>query len=204
MPNIEQNFNRQNAILKAGQLYCIAIGLAVLLLPILELAPAHEIARVGKGRYPPTVVQARVPADMIDVKVGTEHDVHRLWRYARLCQAVEKAAPSAPMELRNERTFLFLADAAVEQDRTSVRVEHEGLDGKDQLPPRCVQMVRVEQGTRRFDRARRDPGEGAGDRELEPVDINHDVYRAVARTESHNLRPCQDSVPHGGSGKGDQ
>ena len=125
---------------------------------------------------------------MIDVKVGAEHDVHRLWPYARLRQAVEKAAPSAPMELRNERTLLSFADAAVEQDRPSVRVEHEGLDGKDQSPPRHVQMVRVEQGTRRLDRARRDPGEEAGDRELEPVDINHDVYRAVARTESHNLR----------------
>ena len=120
LPGLE---NRQDAVLKAGQLYCIATGLVVLLLPILELAPAHEIARVGKGRYPPTVVQARVPADMIDVKVGTEHDVHRLWRYARLRQAVEKAAPSAPMELRNERSFLFLAGAGVEQDRTSVRVE---------------------------------------------------------------------------------
>ena len=76
LPGVE---HRENAVLKAGQLERIAAGLAVLLLPILELAPAHEITRVGKGRYPPTVVQARVPADMIDMKVGAEHDVHRLW-----------------------------------------------------------------------------------------------------------------------------
>jgi hypothetical protein len=121
------------------------------------------------------------------VKVGAEHNVDRLWPDAHLRQAVEKAAPPAPMELRNERTLLFLADAAVEQDRPPCRVEHEGLDGEDQPPPRRVQVVRVEQGTRRFDRARRDPGEEAGDREFEPVDVNHDVYRAVSRTESHNL-----------------
>ena len=61
--------NGQHAVPKGGQLDCIAAGFAVLLLPILELAPAGEIARVGKGRDPPAVAQTRVPADMIDVKV---------------------------------------------------------------------------------------------------------------------------------------
>ena len=98
------------------------------------------------------------------------------------------------MELRNERTFLFLADAAVEQDRPSGRVENEGLDGEHQSPPRRVQVVRVEQGTRRFDRSRRDPGQEAGDRELELVDVNYDVYRAVASTESHNLRDNEPEI----------
>jgi hypothetical protein len=40
------------------------------------------------------------------------------------------------------------------------------MDGEDQSAPRRVQVVQVEQYTRRFDRARRDPGEEAGLRAL--------------------------------------
>jgi len=192
LPGVE---NRQDAVLKAGQLYGIAAGLAVLLLPILELAPAHEIARVGKGRHPPTVAQARVPADMIDVKVGAKHNVHRLWPDARLFQAVEKAAPLAPMELRNERTLLFLADAAVEQDRPSGRVEHEGLDGEDQSPPRRVQVVRVEQGTGRFDRARLDPGRKPA------IESSN---RSMSTTTSTALSPTRNRITYGTENTADE
>ena len=89
------------------------------------------------------------------------------------------------MKIRDEWTLLFLADAAVEQNSPSSRVEHERLDGQDQSPPRRVHVVRLEQRKRRFDRAGRYSGKEPGDRELEAVDVDHHVHRVFSCLESH-------------------
>lgn len=87
---------------------------------------------------------------MIDVTMRAEDDVHRLRLDARLRQAAEKAVPLAPMELPNKRTLLLLTDATVDQDRSLSCAKRKGLDREGQLSPRAVQVVRLEQGTRRF------------------------------------------------------
>jgi hypothetical protein len=71
-------------------------------------------------------------------------------------------------------------------------MKHKGLNGEDRSSTRCVHVVRLEQGTRQLGDAQRDPRKKIGDRQLEAVDVNQDVHRAVARMKSHGLlhRKC--------------
>ena len=52
------------------QLHGSAAGPAALVLPVFQFASADQIARVGEGRNPAAVEQARIPADVIDVQSG--------------------------------------------------------------------------------------------------------------------------------------
>ena len=68
--------NRQHAVFEARQLHPIADGVSIPLLPVFELTPACEVARLGKRRHPAAIVQTRVPTNMIDVQVRAEHEIH--------------------------------------------------------------------------------------------------------------------------------
>ena len=117
--------DRQDAVFDAGQLQRVAVD-ALLLPPILEVAPVHEIARIGKGRHPATVLQPRIPVDMVDMQVGAEHNGDRLRPDTGFRQTIENAAALPPMKLLNERPFLVFTDATIDQDRLSAGAEREG------------------------------------------------------------------------------
>ena len=46
--------------------------------PVLELRASDQVAGAGKGRRPSAADERRVPAHVVDVQVGAEHDVDRL------------------------------------------------------------------------------------------------------------------------------
>ena len=91
------------------------------------------------------------------------------------------------MEFRNEASLLFFTDAAVEQDRTSARVQHKRLNGQQQSITRYVDVVGFEQSAREFDRVRCDSWKELGDGKLELVDVDDDVHKVVTRLESHRV-----------------
>ena len=64
------------SVFEAWQLHPIADGVSIPLLPVLELTPACEVARIGKRGHPAAIVQTRVPTNMIDVEVRAEHEIH--------------------------------------------------------------------------------------------------------------------------------
>ena len=68
--------NGQHAVFEARQLHRIAAGFLILLLPVLELTPACEVARIWERGHPAAIVQTRVPTNMIDVQVRAEHEIH--------------------------------------------------------------------------------------------------------------------------------
>src|SRR5262249_46548148 len=110
-------------------------------LPVPQLAPADQVARVGEGRDPAAVEQARIPADVIDVQVGAEHEVDRLRPDAGLRETFEEPAPVAAGKVRNEGPLLALTDAGIDQDRSARCMEHEGLDGEDQHAAFQIRVV---------------------------------------------------------------
>jgi hypothetical protein len=124
---------------------------------------------------------------MIDVQVRAEHEIHRLGRHADPRQSVEEPGMRAAMEFRNEASILFFTDTAVEQDRASARVQHEGLDGQRQSVARYVDVVGLQQSAPELDRVRRDSWKKLGDGKLEPVDVDDDVDEVVTRLESHRV-----------------
>ena len=43
--------------------------------PVVELTATEQIARLGKGRLPTAIVLPRIPADVIDMQMGAEHQI---------------------------------------------------------------------------------------------------------------------------------
>ena len=64
--------HRQHAVVKGAYVRGF-LALRVHALPVFELAPCHQVTRVGKRWHPASVVEPRVPADMVDVQVGAHH-----------------------------------------------------------------------------------------------------------------------------------
>jgi hypothetical protein len=100
------------------------------ILAAITVLPAHEIARVGK--VVPTKSRRRVFGNRREGGCKTQRPPTLAGAPA---QAVEKAAPLAPMELRNERTFL--SSPTHRAGSSSGRVGE--LDARGS--PRCIRCV---------------------------------------------------------------
>src|SRR4029078_9937115 len=79
--------------------------------PVGELVAAEQVARVGKGRLPAAIVLLRIPADVIDMQMGAEHQIDFGRIDAGLPQPIEKAAPAPLMPGRDFGNVLVSADA---------------------------------------------------------------------------------------------
>jgi hypothetical protein len=62
--------DRQHAVVESQHL-----GLGVHLGPVGEFLGAEDIARIGKGRHPAAVFEPRIPADMVGMEMGAQHEV---------------------------------------------------------------------------------------------------------------------------------
>ena len=101
------------------------------LAPIFELVPFEQIAGVGEGRHPLAVDQHRVPADMIDMEMGAEHDIEAFAREARAFEVLEEGG----LEVRHHLhcALLVIADAGVDHDPLRRRVDDERVHAHDDV-----------------------------------------------------------------------
>ena len=114
------------AALRVGVRRGVATRIAVFV-----LGTGEQILGVRKGRDPAAVTQHRVPADVIGVQMGAEHDVDVFRRGAGLTQARE-IRRVALVEARQPRPLLVIATAAVEQDRVAIGADEPGVHAGDQ------------------------------------------------------------------------
>ena len=178
----------QHAVLETAQLQGIAVGPAALVLPVPQLEPADQVARVREGRDPAAVEQARIPADVIDVQVGAEHEVDRLRLDTGLGETFEEPALVTAVKVRNEGPLLALADAGIDQDRSARCTEHKGLDGEDQHAAFQIRMVGLKEGSCGVGLSGLGLGKELRDRELKLVDIDQHLHHTVPDLEAHDSR----------------
>src|SRR6185369_5265052 len=121
-------------------------GLAPLLglpLPELPLLAVDHVARPGKRRHPALALQARVPADVIDVQVRADDGVDLLGRDAGGGQVVEPR----PLPLVPERrlvALLAVAHAGVDENRAARHPDDPGLDAGAEIARVLVEEVGLE------------------------------------------------------------
>ena len=102
-----------------------------------ELAPRHDVARIGKGRDPAAVFEPGVPADMIPVQMRAHHVIDILDTDAGAGEIGEKGAPQ-PMKLRPRRTLLVVAEAGIDQDRVMPGLDDEAVKAEQEVAGRRV------------------------------------------------------------------
>ncbi len=99
----------------------------LLVAPMRELDPAHQIAGLRKGRSPFPVNQHRVPADMVDMQMGAQHRVDRLAREPGRRQVGEKR----PLEVvpgRDAAVLLVVAEAGIDDDAALGGLDDKRVD----------------------------------------------------------------------------
>ena len=97
--------------------------------PVLPLAPPEEVSRLGKGRYPFAIDQARVPAHVIEVQMRAQHIGDLLCRKAGAAQVLQEGALQVAEHV--ELPLPVVADAGVDHGRAALRAQHEALEGDD-------------------------------------------------------------------------
>src|SRR3954454_5597529 len=58
-------------------------------IPIVEVFVAKQVGGVGKSGNPLTIFQHRVPADMVEVKVGADNDIHVFGLHSRATEVLD-------------------------------------------------------------------------------------------------------------------
>ena len=124
--------------------------LVALARPVLPLAPREQVTRARKRRNPASVVEPRVPPDVVDVQMRADHHVHRLRRHARYAQVVQERRPHH-VERLPPAAILVVADARVDEHGQSRRAHDEGVD-RLQEPALVVEEMRREPGAMAFHR----------------------------------------------------
>ena len=118
----------------------------------LDLGLAHEIARIGKRRHPAAGDQARVPADVVGVEMGAEHDIDILGRAAGRSKMGDVMATGALVPVWPRRSRLMFADTGIDQDRLAAKADQMALDRKVHQRIRGVDMDAVERHAGRAQR----------------------------------------------------
>ena len=145
--------HRQHAV-GEGAVICRRVP-ALLAFPVLVFAAPENVACIGKGRHPAPVLQAGVPADMVGVQMGAEHEVDLFGMYAGRSKTFQVrgflAVPHRP-----QGALLVVADAAVDQNRLpcgaqqkAVETHHHQARVVDEVglqPALRLQDLRVESG----------------------------------------------------------
>ena len=71
-------------------IYDRAVTIVLCLAPVSPLSLGKQIPSVRKGRHPLTVHEPRVPSDMVDVKMRTEHGVDAVHRISSGLEVVQE------------------------------------------------------------------------------------------------------------------
>src|SRR5262245_49762351 len=177
--------DRQDAVLETAQLQRGAVWPAALVQPVLQLAPTDQMAGVGEGQDPAAIMQARIPANMIDVQMGTEHDIDRLRRDAEPRKTFQETAVAAAVKSGEERPLLVLPDTGIDQDRLARGTEHIGLDARDHHSPFKIDMVGFEKRPQALHLLPLCLRKELRDRQFKAVDVDQDVHDTVPSREMH-------------------
>ncbi len=91
----------------------------------------EDVLRIRKCRHPAAITQHRVPAGMVDVKVGAEHviDVFELQPFG-----MEAVEPRLLRKIHRRWIAFVLAGAGIDQDGVLRRAHDKGLVGDDHFP----------------------------------------------------------------------
>ena len=119
-------------------------ALGVFRLPHRVFPLVKHIFRIRECRHPAAVAQRRVPAGMVDMKMGAEHIVDLREPDAEREQLVAPALLARKIERR--RMALVLTGTGVDQDGVARRADHEGLVGDDHHAERGVEHLRLHAG----------------------------------------------------------
>src|SRR5262245_20083503 len=98
-------------------------ALVILRRPVLPLRADEDVPGAREGRPPTPAVLPRVPADVIDVQVGADDQIHRLGRHAGRSKVVEERRLQH-VKRRSSAAILPVADAGVDEDREA-RTTHD-------------------------------------------------------------------------------
>src|SRR5215831_15729449 len=95
--------------------------------PVLIFGPAEKVARPLKGWQPSVVDKAGVPADMVDVEMGAEHDIDALGWKAGLRHDVE-IRTVALIPGRYAAALLVVAKPRIDHDAMLQCLHHQRMD----------------------------------------------------------------------------
>src|SRR5712675_428388 len=103
------------------------VGLVAVVAPVLIFGLAEHVTRIGEGRHPFAAGELGVPADVIDMQMGTQHSVDAVGRKARGRHGLEEwIFPVIPD--RNLAAFLVVAKAGIDHDPVRGGFHHQGVD----------------------------------------------------------------------------
>jgi len=119
--------DRQHAIGERGDL-----RLRILCGPVIEFLLREDVARLREGRDPATVLQPRVPADVIDMQMRAHHEVDVIDREPRGVESTQIRVVGLHVPFRPIGARLVVADAAVDQNGMVRRLHHVGLEAQQQ------------------------------------------------------------------------
>ena len=176
-------------------------GFRILPGPVVELAFRENVAGIGKSRHPASVVEPGVPADMIDMQVGTHHEIDILQAQARRIQRAHVGVVGLHVPLVAAGARLVVADAGIHQDGVMRRAhdiglecedEHVvGIDGAGLLQPWPVPGQRLRRQARQHVERGQERGfllDDAMDGEVADVQRGH-VRRLLVRLAAPRLSP---------------
>src|ERR1035437_2822201 len=109
----------------------IAHVLAVELRPVIPLGAAYQVAGVGERRHPLAVLEHRVPPDMVHVQMRADDAIDLVARVTRFSQVAQKR--QLQIAPRRVRTNLLVADAGVDDDALTLRLDHQRVDAHAEL-----------------------------------------------------------------------
>src|SRR6187399_1354313 len=135
--------DRQNRIGHPGR---VRRMLFLLLRPEGKLAIRHHVPGLRKRRYPPPILQPRVPADVIPVQMRAHHIIDILEPDTHGLESLFETVAVHHVPERPCRARLVIADTRIDQDGVLRRLDQEALYTKNE-PLGCgIDECRLEPG----------------------------------------------------------
>jgi hypothetical protein len=100
--------------------------------PEVEVPPRHEVGGVGEGGYPRPAVEPGVPADVVGVQVGVDHEIDVFRAHAGRGEVVEETGVAVRPQ-PGVGPLLVVAGSRVDEDRAAFAAQHPGLDRRADL-----------------------------------------------------------------------
>src|SRR5262249_30203702 len=127
----------------------------------------------------------RIPANMIDMQMGAEYEIDRGRIDAGLPQPVEEAASAPLMPGRDLGTIFAFADAAIDEDCSSLRSKHEALDREPGLVAVAHQKFALQHAALCLDHSRIELRQELRERKTKVVVIHDDVDDRITDRKTH-------------------
>ena len=109
--------NRIDAVLKSLGMGIFDSAL-IHLVPVVKFSLGHDVLGVGKRGLPLPVHQARIPADVIPVQMGTHNEVNLFRTHACRCQRRDEVRLEL-VEYGSQRAFLAISATGVDHDHVA-------------------------------------------------------------------------------------